>query len=360
MRISKKTKRITATVIFVLILGALWAFSTTIYNENINRRFESYKPLMYKVEDFERLICTKYKFPSDKGQMLMGYWYSSGSNQRGIIVLAHGFGGGGHNSYMDCINYFAQHGYYVFAYDATGNDESDGEGVGGFPQGVIDLDYAISFIEDSGNFPELPIGLFGHSWGAYSVCSVLTYHPEMKAVIACCGTNSSSDIFEVGGKEEAGNFISVMMPFVKLHEWINFGKYATNTAMDGFQSSDAAILVAHSEDDKTVPIQYGYDLYYKKYKDDPRFTFLRFKDKGHSDFFVDGDNTYKEKFNDALEKWTASLDYNYKAEKNKERFMKDKAKYIELHLDRKRWSNRLDVDLFEQFVDFYDESISSN
>ena len=64
--------------------------------------------------------------------------------------------------------------------------------------------------------------------------------------------------------------------------------------------------------------------------------------------------------NDALEKWTASLDYNYKTEKNKERFMKDKAKYIELHLDRERWSNRLDVDLFKQFVDFYDESISSN
>ena len=79
---------------------------------------------MFKVEDFEGLKCTNYKFSSDKGQMLMGYWYSAGSKQRGIITLAHGFGGGGHNSYMDCINYFAQHGYYVFAYDATGNDES--------------------------------------------------------------------------------------------------------------------------------------------------------------------------------------------------------------------------------------------
>ena len=59
---------------------------------------------------------------------------------------------------MDCANYFAQHGYYVFAYDATGNDDSEGEGVGGFPQGVVDLDHAISFVEKSGNFPDLPIG----------------------------------------------------------------------------------------------------------------------------------------------------------------------------------------------------------
>lgn len=76
---------------------------------------------------------------------------------------------------------------------------------------MIDLDYSLSFVEDSGNFPNLPIGLFGHSWGAYCDCGVLTYHPEVKAIIACCGTNSSSDIFEIGGKEQAGNFIYAMM-----------------------------------------------------------------------------------------------------------------------------------------------------
>ncbi len=50
--------------VFVLIVGALWAFSTMIYNDNINQRFESYKPLMFKVEDFEGLKCTNYKFSS--------------------------------------------------------------------------------------------------------------------------------------------------------------------------------------------------------------------------------------------------------------------------------------------------------
>lgn len=94
---------------------------------------------MLHVDDFDGLQCAKYKFSSDKGQKLTGYMYSSGENQVGIIVMARGFGGGGHNSSMDCADYFARHGYYVFAYDATGNDESEGEGVEGLPQGVIDL-----------------------------------------------------------------------------------------------------------------------------------------------------------------------------------------------------------------------------
>lgn len=196
----KKILLLVLCILIVMIIAGDWLFSVMIYNENFNRRFESYEPLMLYVEDFDGLQRTKYTFPSNKGQMLTGYMYTSDENPRGIIVMAHGFGGGGHNSYMDCANYFAHHGYCVFAYDATGNDESEGEGVGGFPQGVIDLDHAITFVEKSGNFPDLPIALFGHSWGAYSVCSVLTYHPEVKAVIACSGINSSLDIFESEGK----------------------------------------------------------------------------------------------------------------------------------------------------------------
>lgn len=359
----KSKKKIVKNILisfFVLMLGAVWAFTVFMYNDTVNQRFESYKPLMLKIEDFEGLECTRYNFSSDKGQMLAGFCYSAGSNQRGIIIISHGFGGGGYNSYLDCINYFAKHGYYVFAYDATGNDKSEGECVGGFPQGVIDLDYAISFVEDSGNFPNLPIGLFGHSWGGYCVLSVLTFHPEVKAVIACCGTNSSSDIFKAGGRKQAGDFINVMIPFVKIHEQVKYGNYAKNTAMDGFEASDAAILVTHSEDDQVVPIQYGYDLYYDKYKDDPRFTFLRFKNKGHSDFFVDGNNNYKDEFNSVFNKWAESLDYDYKTEENKERFTKDKAEFINVHLDREKWAHRLDKELFKEFTKFYDEYLNRN
>ena len=96
--------------LFLLAIVGWGAFSIAMYEENFNQRFESYEPLSFRVEDFEGLSRTKYEFPSDKGQKLAGYWYSAGENQRGIIVIAHGFGGGGHNSYMDVANYFAQHG----------------------------------------------------------------------------------------------------------------------------------------------------------------------------------------------------------------------------------------------------------
>lgn len=354
MKRAKKILVIGLCIVAALLIAGDCALSVMVYNENFNRRFESYEPLMLYADDFDGLQRTKYEFPSDKGQLLTGYMYCAGEDQHGIIVMAHGFGGGGHNSYMDCANYFAQHGYYVFAYDATGNDESGGDGVGGLPQGVIDLDYAISFVEESGNFPDLPVGLFGHSWGGYSVSAVLSYHPEVKAVIACSGFNSSSGMFEAEGKKQAGGVIYAMMPVVKLYERIKYGVYASNTAMDGFAATEAAVMIVHSADDDMVPTGYGYDIYKKKYQDDPRFRFIRFEDKGHSYF---KDKTYSDEFNAAFDKWLETLDYDDQAAENRERFVADKADYLHNHLDRDRWCNSLDLALFEGFARFYDENL---
>ena len=57
------------------------------------------------------------------------------------------------------------------------------------------------------------------------------------------------------------------MPYVNFYEKIKFGKYASNTAMNAFKNSDAAVIIVHSEDDNTVQKRFGYDIYYEKYKE---------------------------------------------------------------------------------------------
>ena len=266
--VSKKQKQRKGIVlpvllsIIILIVIGWWVFCVYMYNDNFNISADSYEPLMLRVEDFDGLECIEYSFPSDKGQMLAGYLYTNGDNQHGIVIIAHGFGGGGHNSYMDAADYFAKNGYYVFAYDATAMDMSEGDGLGGVPQGVIDLDHAISFVESNNDIPDLPIVLFGHSWGGYCVSAVLTYHPEVKAVIECSGFNRSSDMFESGGKSQAGSIIYTMTPFIRIHEFFKYGKYATNTAMDGFDASpNTNVMIVHSADDDVIGIEYGLDKF---------------------------------------------------------------------------------------------------
>ena len=153
---------------------------------------------------------------------------------------------------------------------------------------------------------------------------------------------------------QAGNVIYTMMPFIRLHERIHYGRYAANTAMDGFAASDAAVMVVHSADDNVVPIEYGLDLFYDKYKDDPRFEFVRLEDKGHN--YVFDDMTYIDEFNAGFDQWLETLNYDYNAEEYQEQFIADKAEYIHQNLDRERWCDMLDDEMFERFLRFYDEN----
>lgn len=353
---SKRRAIITIVVGLAVLLASVdWAMAIVAYKDNFDVRFESDEALMLHPDDFEGLQRTRYQFASDQGQLLTGYLYHAGDGQRGMVVMAHGLGGGGHNSYLDCINHFAQHGYYVFAYDATGNDESEGDSVRGIPQGVIDLDHALTFVEESGDFPDLPIVLFGHSWGGYSVCSVLTYHPEVRAVVECAGFNSSADLFEAQGKKQIGAAIYLMMPFVRLDERLDFGAYATNTALDGFAASDAAVMVVQGSEDVVVPTAYGYDLFADAYADDPRFRFVLLEGKGHNFFNVS--SPAMDEFVRRYDAWLAGLSYDYESEANRKRFHEERTAFIRENLDRAAWCNRLDTELFDSFVAFFDEHL---
>lgn len=279
----KRILIILVAVLLVLFLLVIPAVSLLIYGTVFGVRYQTSSADALSVESFPGLIMERRDFKSDKGQLLAGYFYQrEGMEPKGVVIMAHGIGGGGHNPYMISANNFTENGYYVFAYDATGNDNSEGKKVGGLPQGVIDLDHAISYVESSETFDGLPILLFGHSWGGYSVTSVLNEHPEVAAVCSVAGFNRSSDLLEAQGREMIGSAIDLMIVYLKIYEKLKFGKYAVQTGMEGFEKSDAAVMVVHSENDTTVPIQYGYDIYYEKYSNDPRFLFVRYKDKGHN------------------------------------------------------------------------------
>ena len=191
----KKIALITITCIlaafFLIIMPVL---TVIVYQDNFGTRFETAEWMAYSVNDFEGLKVEECVFPSNNGQLLAGYQYSKEDQQiKGVLVIAHGLGGGGHNTYMDIADYFTSNGYLVFAYDATGNDKSEGDSVEGLPQGVIDLDYALRYVKQVDEYQDLPIVLFGHSWGGYSVGNVLNCHPDVKAAVLVAGFDRSTD-----------------------------------------------------------------------------------------------------------------------------------------------------------------------
>ena len=286
-----KKKRITLIVSIVLaalLIGGsvgLYCLAVSIYDGSFNYRCTTAEDISFDISQFPGMTRERHTFKSNNGQTLVGYLYErteSEIDHKAVIVFAHGLGAGGQTGYMDMFDYFTRQGYYVFAYDATANDESEGEVIGGLPQGFIDLDHAIDYAYTIDKISQMPFVLVGYSWGGMSVGNALNYHPEVKAVVSMAGWNKSMNLIDYRGCQMVGGVAKLLLPFASVYEYTMYGEYAFSTAMKGFANSDCDVLIVHGEQDDTIPIGYGYETYYEKYGSDDRFAFKKYTERDHN------------------------------------------------------------------------------
>ena len=280
---NRRLQRLRTLVSFVVILSVLLLLGGAGgYALQFSGRVTTPETQCFQEASFPSLTSRSVSFSNRDGDQLAGRLYSiSGIEPVGLLVLAHGMGYG-HRAYLNVIASFANEGFLVFAYDATGYDASEGASARGVPQMLLDLDAALDTAEALPEAAGLPVCLFGHSMGAYAACAVLPDHPEIRAAAALAGFDSTSAWMQ----ERFGFFGQLLTPGAALWERICFGSVAGRTAMQGFAASNAQILIVHSSDDPEVPIGCGLDRYAEAYGSDPRFLFLRLDGKGHGGLFT--------------------------------------------------------------------------
>lgn len=313
-----------------------------VYDKMFNHRIEADKYLLFRLEDFPDMEAKRYTFKSGKNT-LVGYVYSLKKKApKGVIVFSHGYGGGGHKTYLDLIHAFVSYGMAVFGYDATANDESEGTSVRGFTQGFVDADKAISFVETLPDFKKKPLYLAGHSWGAFSASNALGRHPRAKGLIAFSGFNGPTTIFKANGERFAGDDANKFMPYVDTYEHLLFGSLANTTAINSFKKSKAKIVIIHSEDDGTVPIDGGFKLYQKEFKDNKRFLFIKLKNKGHATVYY---STQGKKYYDDF----VSLYRGFRKKNSDDGAIQE---FIDKTLNRGLYANLVDQSLIDRALDF--------
>ena len=277
---------LSAAAVLLLSTAGLYLVSAGIYRCIFSQRYTTAPEDAYSLEQFPQMTASRHTFSALQGHTLVGYLYQNvdGAKPKALVVFAHGLGAGGQRRYLPIVDYLVRSGYCVFAYDATGNDESGGASVGGLPQGCADMDRAVTYARGLEETAELPLILFGYSWGALSAGNTLNNHPDAAAVVLVAGCNRSMDLIEYLAELRVGKAAKIGLPFVELYEYLTYGAYATDTAMDGFAASDCGVMIVHGTEDTVVPMKYGYDLYAETYENDPRFTFVRYVGRGHKIF----------------------------------------------------------------------------
>ena len=112
------------------------------------------------------------------------------------------------------------------------------------------------------------------------------------------------------------------------------------------EQSEADIMVVHSQNDATVPIQYGYDKFFEQFADSDRFRFVHYDDRGHDYlFYSEAAWEYREQLNADYKSYVEEGGREYCAEVKKE--------FMDAYLDKKQCFEP-DTELMGQIIAMFD------
>lgn len=229
---------------------------------------------------------TKMNFMSGKN-MLAGCLYTAkaadGKPERGkaLVIVSHGIGCN-MDGYLNRTAWFVKHGYDVFTFDMTGTCLSQGKGLRSLMQSKVDLHNAIEFVKTRKEFEGMPILVYGHSWSGYAAANVLNYgHNELTAVASLSGFNDNWDITRHHASRYVGSLAAMLKPWSKLLERIMYGKDAKGDGVSGVNAYGGPVLIAHSVDDPTVPIESSVYVHRDEIVN-RNAEYMLYPDKGHT------------------------------------------------------------------------------
>ena len=265
----KIVRRILAALLlfsFLSMTGILFIFQTFFgrYDRNYHTGYLSYEDVK---DHYTRAVL---EFPSNHNQ-LKGYLYGE-NNNKGLLVIVHGLGGGA-ESYLAETLYFVDQGWRVFSFDCTGSFGSEGSGIGGLSQALLDLRSALDYIKKEEDLKQLPLMLYGHSMGGYAVTSVLNYDNDIDAVVSVSGFNTPLQAMVERSSQYIGILAYLEYPFLWCYQALMYGDMAFVEAIDGINRSDIPVMIIHGEKDQSVTYDGSGIIAYKDRITNPKVVY---------------------------------------------------------------------------------------
>ncbi|MGN1466873.1 MAG: alpha/beta hydrolase family protein [Ruminococcus sp.] len=354
----KKHKIIKITAVVLVALTVLFCIASMVlvklmFNDNFSRgELDEYTTdLRYSdiEEDYSR---TPVNFYSGENK-LQGYIYGE-DNNKALLVLAHGIGGG-HEEYTNVIKWFVDKGYRVFAYDCTGSVESEGEGTMGLSQSAIDLDAALTYIENDAELSKMKKVLLGHSWGGYAVTAGLNFDHDVAASAGIAGYAEPVEMITEWGERILGGFVYAEIPFIWLNNKLIFGDMSDLSAIDGINRTDTPVLIVHGTEDKVIEYNGASIISNKDRITNPNVRYITVSDEkinGHNSiFYSQNAMSYLEE----LDKQYQPISDKYGDEEVPDEINDE----FYAAVDKER-ANELNEKLFNEINDFYEQALNTN
>ena len=277
---------IAAGVIFVMN-----SIATKIIYDMAFKRYDPAEPIEYLSDDrFTDLVNCRQELSIASGKdTIKAYAYDT-ENEKGMVVIAPGVNAGA-DDFIPVVNTFKNEGYDVLAFDPTGSTGSTGKSMKGYSQEIKDLEVVLEYVDTE--YPGEDLYLFGHSRGAFTVCTALEADEDIKAAVAIGAHNTAMDAIMALSTRYVGKVANLNYPALWCYQAILFGPKTVNLrATDLLDESDVPVMIVQGSEDKSAPAG-EYSLYSHRdeiTEDDVIYYYSDLEDSnGHTDIIFDED-----------------------------------------------------------------------
>lgn len=243
-----------------------------------------------------------------EGHKISAYFYDNEEQNDNLIITVHGYADKSDYLILHQM-FFLEKGFDVFSFDLSGFGMSKGN-FDGFSQSLIDVDYALNFIENDIRFNHYNIYLFGFSAGGYGVSSSLALkHKNIKGVAAVSAYNDAKNLVLYKEIQHVGKIANLTKPIIYGIEKIKFHKYLDITSKKAIDSCSVPVFLAHGTKDRLITYK---DLSLAHYYEGNNRAKLYKEDCDHSELlFSQRARLYKKECDKEIKKLSGKkrLDY---------------------------------------------------
>lgn len=209
---------------------------------------------------------------------LHGYIYNLENNPfpKALILMYHGIASGS-NYLFNMIHDLVKEGYEVIAFDFHASMMSEGNYIGDMTKSIKDCEAILKYIKSDSTISNLPLYVFGHSWGGYNaLMTLLIDDNRVKKCVSISGFDTEYQV--VNGQHP------ILAKFLVAKLLLNNGKYFFYSGRKALKMTDAKVLYIQGTNDKIVnPKQSGY-VFEKIAKERDNIEVIFYPGRGHTPF----------------------------------------------------------------------------
>ncbi len=314
-------------------IGGIIVYNAIFYRQdNVLNLTQKYDEKKY---DFKQEIIN---IPT-KNYGLQGYFYEI-DKSRPLIVFVHGMKDDSNTLFNQQL-YFINHNYNVFSFDMSGTMKSGGK-INGFSQSLIDLEYVLKYLNTEVRFKNYKLLLYGFSSGGYAASSIFSLGDfNVYGSVCVSSFYSAKNIIKSKGYDYVGIISNLGEFVIDFMQNINFSSYLNYDSITAINNTNIPIFIAHSKKDPII--SFSKDSIISKRDDiiNPNVKYYIDENKGHLSIQYS---------NEAI-----SYQENIKFELDKIKDEDEKKDY--LNNISNNLFNELNLDLFNQILEFYESVI---